>query len=132
MAPFDIVPALYPFEDGVGKLGTCFPCAGIEDLELQGSPERLHHRVVVTIANRTHRREQPVGAEALPESPGRELPGLNRSSQHLDREVRYGAKAKLGRGNDSRPPMRSPGRPPAARKEHRRVFWTAISQGATS
>ena len=27
-------------------------------------------------------------------------PGLNRSSQHLDREVRYGAKARLGRGND--------------------------------
>ena len=31
-----------------------------------------------------------------------------------------------------RPPMRSPGRPPVAHKEHRRLFWTAISQGATS
>ena len=31
-----------------------------------------------------------------------------------------------------RPPMRSPGRPPFARKEHRRLFWVAISQGATS
>jgi transposase InsO family protein len=27
-------------------------------------------------------------------------PGLNRSSQHLDREVCYGARARLGRGND--------------------------------
>jgi transposase, IS30 family len=31
-----------------------------------------------------------------------------------------------------RPPMQSPGRPPVAHKEHRRLFWTAISQGATS
>ena len=31
-----------------------------------------------------------------------------------------------------RPPMRSPGRPPAARREHLRLFWTAISRGATS
>ena len=31
-----------------------------------------------------------------------------------------------------RPPMRSPGRPPVARKKHRRLFWTAIAQGATS
>src|SRR5215212_5415191 len=31
-----------------------------------------------------------------------------------------------------RPPMRSPGRPPVAHKEDRRLFWTAISQGATS
>ena len=31
-----------------------------------------------------------------------------------------------------RPPMRSPGRPPFARKEHRRLFWATISQGATS
>jgi len=28
--------------------------------------------------------------------------------------------------------MRSPGRPPVARKEHLRSFWTAISRGATS
>ena len=31
-----------------------------------------------------------------------------------------------------RPPMRSPGRPPVARKEHRRLFWSAIYRGATS
>jgi hypothetical protein len=28
--------------------------------------------------------------------------------------------------------MRSPGRPPVARKEHRRLFWSAIAQGVTS
>lgn len=31
-----------------------------------------------------------------------------------------------------RPPMQSPGRPPVAHKEHRRLFWTTVSQGATS
>jgi len=31
-----------------------------------------------------------------------------------------------------RPPMRSPGRPPVARKEHRRLFWAAIARGVTS
>lgn len=31
-----------------------------------------------------------------------------------------------------RPSMRSPGRPPVARREHRRLFWTAIAGGAKS
>src|SRR5918998_3346445 len=37
-----------------------------------------------------------------------------------------------GAAMTGRPPMRSPGRPPAARKEHLRVFWTAIARGAKS
>ena len=28
---FGVVPAFYPFEDGVGKFGSCFPGTGIED-----------------------------------------------------------------------------------------------------
>src|SRR5919109_3942882 len=31
-----------------------------------------------------------------------------------------------------RPPMRSPGRPPGWRREHRQRFWAAIARGATS
>lgn len=31
-----------------------------------------------------------------------------------------------------RPPMLSPGRPPVARIEHRRLFWSAIARGVTS
>ena len=31
-----------------------------------------------------------------------------------------------------RPPMRSPGRPPVARREHRKAFWEAIARGASS
>jgi IS30 family transposase len=31
-----------------------------------------------------------------------------------------------------RPPMRSPGRPPAGRREHRQCFWMAIARGLSS
>ena len=31
-----------------------------------------------------------------------------------------------------RPAMRSPGRPPVARREHRQRFWEAIARGVTS
>jgi transposase InsO family protein len=47
-------------------------------------------------------------------------PGLNRSSQHLEREVRYGTRARLGIKMTGRPQMRSPGRPPFARVPTRR------------
>jgi len=40
-----------------------------------------------------------VGGVVLHTDQGSE-PGLNRSSQHLDQEGRYGARARLGRGND--------------------------------
>ena len=43
-------------------------------------------------------------------------------------------KAKRRRRSDraGRPPMRSPGRPPGWRREHRQRFWAAIARGATS
>ena len=44
----------------------------------------------------------------------------------VGREPGWGAEAT------GRPPMRSPGRPPVARKEHLRLFWAAIARGATS
>ena len=55
-------------------------------------------------------------------------------SQHLDQvEVcgwdGHGAGRAAAAG---RPPMRSPGRPPVARREHRQRFWEAIAWGATS
>jgi IS30 family transposase len=44
----------------------------------------------------------------------------------VGREPGWGAVAT------GRPPMQSPGRPPTARKEQRRLFWTAIARGVTS
>jgi IS30 family transposase len=37
-----------------------------------------------------------------------------------------------GAAMTGRPAMQSPGRPPVARDEHRRLFWSAIARGATS
>jgi hypothetical protein len=31
-----------------------------------------------------------------------------------------------------RPPMRSPGRPPVGRREHRQRFWEAVARGSSS
>lgn len=43
-----------------------------------------------------------------------------------------GLKPGWGAVATGRPPMRSPGRPPVGRREHRRLFWAAIARGATS
>src|SRR3954451_20370197 len=61
MAPFGVVPALYPLEYRVGKLGAGLPAPRVEQFELHRPPERLHHRVVVTISDRTHREESSAG-----------------------------------------------------------------------
>lgn len=44
----------------------------------------------------------------------------------MGREPGWGAVAT------GRPAMRSPGRPPVGRRDHRRLFWTAIARGAKS
>jgi hypothetical protein len=43
-----------PLEDGVGKLIPCLPLLRVEEFELQSPPERLHHRVIVTVAHAAH------------------------------------------------------------------------------
>ncbi len=35
-------------------------------------------------------------------------------------------------GRALRPPMRSPGRPPVGRREHRQRFWEAVARGLSS
>ena len=69
VSAFGGVPAFPPFEDGVGKVGSCFPGAGVEDFELEGSPEGFPHGVVVAITDRAQGWERSGGAEALPEGP---------------------------------------------------------------
>src|SRR3954451_10051109 len=49
MAPFGVVPALYPLEYCVRKFGAGLPAPRVEQFELHRHPERLHHRVVVAI-----------------------------------------------------------------------------------
>jgi hypothetical protein len=43
-----------------------------------------------------------------------------------------GATRRRRSGRAGRPAMRSPARPPAGRKEHRRRFWAAIARGLSS
>jgi IS30 family transposase len=43
-----------------------------------------------------------------------------------------GARRRRRSDRAGRPAMRSPGRPPAGRKEHRQRFWAAIARGLTS
>ena len=46
--------------------------------------------------------------------------------------VRMGRPKGWATAATGRPPMRSPGRPPVARREHRQRFWAAIRLGLTS
>jgi len=69
MASFGVVPALYSFEDGGGKFVAGLPCFRVEQFELHGAPERLHHGIVVTITNGAHGGEQSSSPEALTEGP---------------------------------------------------------------
>ena len=43
-----------------------------------------------------------------------------------------GAVRRRAADRAGRPPMRSPGRPPVARREHRQRFWAAIARGVSS
>src|SRR5918998_6763250 len=70
VAPFRIIPAFYPPEDGIGKLVSGLPLPGIEKLQLHGTPEGLHHRVIVTIINTAPRAEQASLAQPLTTRPG--------------------------------------------------------------
>ena len=57
MASFGIVPALYPFEDGVGKLVAGLPFFRAEYFELHGAPEGLHHGIVIAILDGAYESE---------------------------------------------------------------------------
>src|SRR5215210_6228162 len=48
------------------------------------------------------------------------------------RRWRFGRAKGLGAAATGRAPMRSPGRPPVWRREHRQVFWDAIAAGVRS
>src|SRR5262245_19581370 len=59
MASGRVVPALYPFKYGVGEVVAGGPLLRVEQLQLQGAPERFDHRVVVAVADTAHRSENP-------------------------------------------------------------------------
>jgi IS30 family transposase len=105
----------------------------VEQLALERGEERLGQRVVVAVADRSHRPRDAGGPTRLLELRARVLGESTRSSQHLDREE-FAMDNKKRRRSDRalRPPMRSPGRPPVWRREHRQRFWEAIARGVSS
>src|SRR4051812_24112781 len=60
-------------EDRVREFDPRLPAARVEQFDLHPRPERLDHRVVITVADRSHRREQAGLARAVGERPGGEL-----------------------------------------------------------
>src|SRR5262249_18006717 len=104
MPPLGVIPAFYPFEDRVRQLFPGFPRLTVEKFYLHGAPERFHHRVVIAVAHRSHRAEQPSVAESFPECPGRVLRAVigmqdgrlfvraapeNRHADRVDDELRF-------------------------------------------
>ena len=103
-----------------------------DQLGLEQADDRLGQRVVVGIAAGTDGGRRAGLREPFGVADGQVLGGFNWSSQHLDSEElrwEHGASAAIGAVV---PPMRSPGRPPVARREHRQRFWKAIARGLSS
>jgi hypothetical protein len=70
---FDVVEVVDVIGDGRGQLKGRCPFSGVEQLDLQPAPERLHGGVVVTVAHGAERGQQTPTAHVLPETPRREL-----------------------------------------------------------
>jgi hypothetical protein len=59
VTPLSVVEDLQVLKDRVGQLDTGSPASPVEQLDLQPRPERLHHGVVVAVADRAHRGTSP-------------------------------------------------------------------------
>ena len=80
MASFGIVPALYPFEDGVGKLVAGLPFFRAEYFELHGAPEGLHHGIVIAILDGAYGSEWSRRAEAFGRRPKKYIASRGQSA----------------------------------------------------
>jgi hypothetical protein len=68
-----VVEDLDVLEDRVGELQSGTPPVAVEQLGLQASLERLHHRVVKRVADTTHRERKTRALDAVTERPRGEL-----------------------------------------------------------
>ena len=89
-----VVEHLDELEDRVRQLNPPLPPRPVQQLDLQRRPERLHHRIVETVADGSEQGQQARGADLLGEDPGGELdsvirmndpsgPGLTRTDRHV-------------------------------------------------
>jgi hypothetical protein len=100
VTPAAVVEGLDVLEDRVGELDSRLPSPTVEQLDLH--PEQKESIITVEGGpSATDRRHQLRFLQALSEGPGRELSGLNRSSQHrVIGERTVAADQKLGDGLD--------------------------------
>jgi len=74
VAALAVVEDLDVLEDGVCQLDPGPPAFPVEDLDLESRPEGFDDGVVETVADLSHRWQQPGLAGSPGERPGRELP----------------------------------------------------------
>ena len=67
MMPPTVVKVLYVFEDHLLCLFTRLEVRGIHQLSLQGTEERFHHRVIITISLSAHTLGNPLIPQQFPE-----------------------------------------------------------------
>src|SRR5215467_12514733 len=82
-----IVEALDEGEHCASRLGLRLEPAAIEQFAFEGREEALAHGIVISIADRTHRRSHTGLTTAVAELDRSVLPGLKWSSQHFEGEV---------------------------------------------
>ena len=83
VAALSVVEDLEVLEDRVGKLEACAPAATVQQLCLHSSPERLHHRVVVSVADTAIESASPAPLTRSLKAHEVKLGGFNRSSQRF-------------------------------------------------
>ena len=99
MQPLTVLEDLYVFSDREPSPGSGAESLAVIHLILQCGEERFSGGVVPAGTRSTDAGQNAIiDAESVKLGRG-VLPGLNRSSQHLN-QGRYGARARLGRGND--------------------------------
>jgi len=76
-----VVPALDEIEDRHARLGLGLEGSPVEQLAFEGGEEALAHRVVKTVAHRTHRRPHPGLLAALAEGKRGILSGPGRNGE---------------------------------------------------
>ena len=79
MSALTVVEDLEVFEEGGGEFDPRVPALPVQQFDLDPAPKRLHQGVVVAIADRPHRGEEPRVDHPLSECPRRVLTEFNRS-----------------------------------------------------
>src|SRR5713226_5429690 len=131
MAAMGVVPAFDELEDRHAGLALGFEAAAVEQFAFECGKETLAHRVIEAIADGAHRGPYTGLAATLAKGERSVLGEFKRSSHtSIGRIAMTTQKRRSDRCG--RAPLRSPGRPPAARQENYQRFWGLIAAGRST